>query len=172
MTREEAIEVIEQDIPCEHDTDLIEALDMAIKSLEQESCDKYITEIDHLRKYISKLETQIVEQEPCDDCVSRQATLNAIIKELCIKDENYLLQSEKTIYNVVKNMLSVTPQEPKTGHWTQTNEFFINRDGQFIYKFICSECKSLSYFRKSNKKAIGANVCPNCGAKMESEVEE
>ena len=64
MTREEAIEVIEQDIPCEHDTDLIEALDMAIKSLEQEPCDKYITEIDHLRKYISKLETQIVEQEP------------------------------------------------------------------------------------------------------------
>lgn len=60
-------------------------------------------------------------------------------------------------------------QEPKTGHWIQTNEFFINQDGQFIYKFICSECKSLSYFRKSNKKAIGANVCPNCGAKMQTE---
>ena len=57
-------------------------------------------------------------------------------------------------------------QEPKTGHWIQTNEFFINQDGQFIYKFICSECKSLSYFRKSNKKAIGANVCPNCGCRM------
>ncbi len=36
MTREEAIEVIEQDIPCEYDTDLIEALNMAIKALEQE----------------------------------------------------------------------------------------------------------------------------------------
>ena len=35
MTREEAIEVIKQDIPCEHDTDLIEALEMAIKALEQ-----------------------------------------------------------------------------------------------------------------------------------------
>ena len=35
MTREEAIEVIEQDIPCELDTDLIEALEMAIKALEQ-----------------------------------------------------------------------------------------------------------------------------------------
>lgn len=40
MTREEAIEIIKQDIPCEHDTDLIEALEMAIKALEQESCDK------------------------------------------------------------------------------------------------------------------------------------
>jgi len=36
MTREEAIEVLQQDIPCEHDTDLIEALEMAIKALEQE----------------------------------------------------------------------------------------------------------------------------------------
>ena len=33
MTREEAIEIIKQDIPCEHDTDLIEALEMAIKAL-------------------------------------------------------------------------------------------------------------------------------------------
>lgn len=40
------------------------ALDMTIKALEQEPCDKYIKEIDHLRKYISKLETQIIEQEP------------------------------------------------------------------------------------------------------------
>lgn len=36
---------------------------LAFKALEQEPCEKYIEEIDHLRKYISKLETQIVEQE-------------------------------------------------------------------------------------------------------------
>lgn len=35
MTNEEAIEVIKQDIPCEHDTDLIEALDVAIKAIQQ-----------------------------------------------------------------------------------------------------------------------------------------
>ena len=35
MTREEAIEVIEQDIPCEHDRDLIEALEMAISALSE-----------------------------------------------------------------------------------------------------------------------------------------
>lgn len=76
----------------------------------------------------------------------------------------------KQIINSVKNGIpaykAMSSVEPKTGRWIQTNEFFINQDGQFIYKFICSECKSLSYFRKSNKKAIGANVCPNCGAKM------
>lgn len=31
---------------------------------ERDSVDKYIKEIDHLRKYISKLGTQIIEQEP------------------------------------------------------------------------------------------------------------
>ena len=36
MTREETVEIIKQDIPCEHDTDLIEALEMAIKVLEVE----------------------------------------------------------------------------------------------------------------------------------------
>ena len=40
MTREESIEIIKQDIPCEHDTDLIEALEMAAKALEQEPCEK------------------------------------------------------------------------------------------------------------------------------------
>ena len=41
-----------------------EEQEMAIQALKQEPCDKYIKEIDHLRKYICKLETQIVEQEP------------------------------------------------------------------------------------------------------------
>lgn len=36
MTREEAIEVISQDIPCEYDIDLIEALNMAINALHRE----------------------------------------------------------------------------------------------------------------------------------------
>lgn len=36
MNREEAIEVLSQDLPCEHDTDLIEALKIAISALEQE----------------------------------------------------------------------------------------------------------------------------------------
>ena len=36
MTREEAIEVLQQDIPCEYDRDLIEALDIAISALSAE----------------------------------------------------------------------------------------------------------------------------------------
>lgn len=41
------------------------------REVDQEPCDKYIKEIDHLRKYIYKLETQIVEQEPILDKVKQ-----------------------------------------------------------------------------------------------------
>lgn len=66
MTKEEAIEIIEcGEISNRWGKDGREVEKMAIKALKQKSCeDKYLKEIDHLRKYISKLETQIVEQEP------------------------------------------------------------------------------------------------------------
>ena len=96
-----------------------------------------------------------LEQIQCDDCISREAAI-------------YVASGFCHPSNVAKELAKLPPvtPKPKTGKWIQTNEFFINRDGQFIYKFICSECKSLSYFRKSNKKAIGAIVCPNCEARM------
>ena len=96
--------------------------------------------------------------QTCEDAVSRQA-----IKEKKIYSEERHEYIVPIAY--IDWLPSVTPTRPK-GKWMQTNDFIINLDGQFIYKFICSECKSLSYFRTSNKKAIGANVCPNCGADM------
>ena len=86
-----------------------------------------------------------------------------------ISEEEYTkLRDGRIAVTTMRNiLLDSTPL--KTGHWVKTNQFSINQDGQFIYTFICSECNSLTYFRKSNKKAIGANVCPNCGADMRGE---
>lgn len=108
------------------------------------------------------------EQEPCEDAISRDHFDTRVRSALTMtwgELTDDFTDGVCTVLELLKTEPSVNPQ-PKIGHWVQTNEFFINQDGQFIYKFICSECKSLSYFRKSNKKAIGANVCPNCGAKM------
>jgi hypothetical protein len=44
------------------------------------------------------------------DCIDRQATLDAIIKRLGIRNESYLLPAEKTLYLQIKDMPSVTPQ--------------------------------------------------------------
>jgi len=104
-----------------------------------------------------------VNPKPCEDAISRQAAISTI-REMEEWHTGDAFNADRVLKHL-RDLPTVTPQ-PKTGHWIQTNEFFINQDGQFIYKFICSECKSLSYFRKSNKKAIGANVCPNCRCRM------
>ena len=100
------------------------------------------------------------EYNQSDDCVSRQATLDAIIKKLCIKDESYLLQSEKVIYNVVKNMSPVTPTR-KVGKW------IYNRD---IQNWECSECsetpKTLGYVGTSAFMTEHFKFCNHCGAVM------
>ena len=48
MTIEEAIEVLAQDLPCETDEDLSEAMTMAIKALEQQACEDAISRKDML----------------------------------------------------------------------------------------------------------------------------
>lgn len=92
-----------------------------------------------------------LEQQPSDDCVSRQATLNAIIKELCIKDESYLLQSEKVIYNVVKNMSPVTPTR---------------RKGKWIEVLGGCKCPFCDMAFSGLKGWCSDNFCPECGADM------
>ena len=47
------------------------------------------------------------------NCIDRQATLDAIIKRLGIKNETYLLEAERVIYQQILAMPSVTPQEPR-----------------------------------------------------------
>lgn len=140
-------------------TDLVNG----VPSVTQQPCeDKYLREIDHLRKYISKLETQIVDQEPCDkcvystsegcqydditetippfdDCISRQAVLDAIN----IDWHEDLSQLEDAIK-------ALPPVEPKTGHWINC--------GSFVE---CSECGEEQYGIDT-----GRFYCQNCGAKM------
>lgn len=60
-----------------------------------------------------------LEQQPTsEDCISRQETLDAIIKELGIRNESYLLECERPIYNAVKDMPPVIP----TQRWIPCSE--------------------------------------------------
>ncbi len=49
------------------------------------------------------------EQEPCEDCISRQAVLDEISKSV-----DHSLYAYKSLMECVKTLPSVTPQEPKT----------------------------------------------------------
>ena len=97
---------------------------------------------------------EALNQEPCEDAVSRQA----IIDEM----EKRHAEGDCITKGFVKNLPSVTPQ-PKTGHWI---EEFVDTEGEV--RFTCSCCGKYQLF--------GTDFCYNCGAKMvepqESEVEE
>ena len=87
----------------------------------------------------------IEEQETCDDAINREDTLKTMIEQLGIRNEDYLIPAEATLYKVVKNMPPVTPQ-PKMGHW--------GKDG---------ECPFCGYLRQWDDD----NFCGHCGAKMQ-----
>lgn len=76
---------------------------------------------------------------------------------------NSITNSEgKNLEEIVSEMPSVNPQEPKTGHWKRISIDLYVQHATAYYK--CSEC---------GEKVIGKhNYCPNCGARMESEVSD
>lgn len=118
MTREEALKIwlpviktgVESMWECN------EALDMAIKAL---------------------------EQQPCDDAISREALLELVA--------DYDLSMGQVVKGI-HALPSVQPKQ-KTGHWIF--------DEILDKHYYCSECKSMGvdYW----------DYCPNCGAKMEGD---
>ena len=137
MTIPEAIEVLAQDLPCETDEDLVEAMAMAIKAL---------------------------EQQPCEDCISRQATVERLCKVANFMNEKReglgspYIMAALFIQDNKDEFPPVTPKE-KTGHWE-----YVQYDGNpNIGNLHCSECDRIA--------GLEYKYCPNCGARMQ-EVEE
>lgn len=130
MTIEEAIFILANIDRRVCDDELSEALDMAIQAL---------------------------NQEPCDDCISRQAVLEYIEgneADLWHKSENELVCQD------IKELLPVIPTR-KTGRWIKGNSY--GDQYNYYQSYVCSCCKC------ECGDVHGWKYCPNCGAKMESE---
>lgn len=92
--------------------------------------------------------------------------LNDLINDF---GDNYELYS--TLFDSVDEMEAVDAEEPpKTGRWTLDTT-------QFLPEYVCTNCNSRFPLVASEGKTYGAlscknmTYCPNCGVKMESEVE-
>ena len=145
MTREEAKNIVEQQ--------LSELLSNPLVTLDE----KYVE--------AEKMAIKALEKEPCDDAISRSATLDAIIKRLGIKNETYLLESERVIYQQILAMPPVTPQ-PKMGQWIMSD------DG--LYRPICNNCGAhpwKGYIPTVEEATEAFKYCPHCGYAMQG-VEE
>jgi hypothetical protein len=131
MTNEEAIKSLKK-LKSFHNGSYGTAIDLAIKAL---------------------------EQQPCEDCISRQAVLDIInFEDEWLHDANSHNADTKIAFSGlesrVKELPSVTPQ-PNTGHWIDVEGL----DSALWHN--CSECGETEFY--------ATDYCPNCGAKMEVE---
>lgn len=92
-----------------------------------------------------KLAIKALEQEPCEDAISRQSMLDYL----------KYLYGEMPEEEFVKTLPSVTPARKK-GKWVVLKDEYGD-----ICEAICSCCGDNGNHRW--------NYCPNCGAEMESE---
>ena len=107
-----------------------------------------------------------LEQEPCDDVVSRQAVLDELNKWEW--QELYLpIHFKENIIDVVP---SVRPQEQtKEEHldvFEVVNTPWIFLDNCANSGYYCSKCKKKLVKDGWSETVKKINFCPNCGAKM------
>lgn len=100
-----------------------------------------------------------LEQEPCEDCISREA-----VEKITWEESSYIdpINALTEVREKVRALPPVTPQ-PKVGRWIAE----INDYGE-VMGWHCDKCYEDSGFTTTCKW----DFCPNCGAKMEVEENE
>jgi predicted RNA-binding Zn-ribbon protein involved in translation (DUF1610 family) len=99
---------------------------------------------------------RLLEREPCEDCVSRQAALNeSYAYGYGLEPEGYCVD--------VEDILALPPVTParKKGEW-------IKRNNDYFDWYECSECGygSDGEMRYSREYDVRTNYCPKCGTQM------
>lgn len=107
---------------------------------------------------ISKSIFKVIGQEHCDDCISRQAVINAIANTCFWLSADNWEELTKCI-----NSISPTTPQPKIGHWILSDGYWrcSNCKGKALLKFDNFGIRTPEYIH------VESNYCPNCGAKME-----
>ena len=120
-----------------------------LEGIKEEYIEGYGYERHPLPEYYA-IETAIkaLEQEPCEDTISRQAVFKIQAKYAEYIGATKFWQMSDDI----KALPPVNPQEPKTGHWIPSH----------IPESILDECSECGF----SCGAFTFNYCPNCGAKM------
>ena len=138
----------------------------------EEAIQKYILPAVHHHwneKVCNKIE-QILKQEPCEDCISREALERELNAQYAVK-----AISAETIIDILNHLPSVQPTRPH-GEW------ILKQRGPYV-DIVCSKCgyagvKEYAYNYTVNEvekdgdyKNITASMCfcENCGADMRGE---
>lgn len=127
----------------------------------------------------AKMAIKALEQQTCEDAVSRQAAIDAAINGADDWDGGYSPTREEYIKKAIKALPPINPQ-PNTGHWEKMVEVYDLQQNRMLVPYGYDDAKFgntpvyvCDCGCKSNKNS---RFCPDCGAKMiesqESEVQE
>ena len=99
-------------------------------------------------------------QEPCEDAIDRAEAMTEIMMFAgnVKSDEEDIYIKVSDAVQLLRELPSVNPQEPKTGRW------IINEDEENTVHGHCSVCGWKAHYYEDD--IIGMPYCPNCGAKM------
>ena len=143
MTREEAKEILSRPFNMKNvPQDILEAHRIAIQALEHP-------------------EKNVVAVVPCGDCISRAEVLKLMQDNWHTHNGDWAMQESM---DDIRALPSITPQEPKTGHWIDKQHLLSMCSAE------CSECKKrASGYIVDNGFSLEYkfyDYCPNCGADM------
>lgn len=200
MTREEAIIYLKSadvTVGQEIKTKTAEALEMAIKTLEQEPTTKndlaqeryqdlieyfggedivlkdrkeFKAWLERVKWHVKRADELARELEQIKGTTKENLGVDAVSRdEVCryvaefVNHEFSTREEEELIDNIItgiEHLPSVTPQEPRKGHWIESMP-----GGAEEWCYKCSECNFWKYKKTINLSKF--NFCPNCGVKME-----
>ena len=112
---------------------------------------------------LSNMIDELLEQQPCEDCISRTEALSRIDAERKHLLDLNMDGAEHIIVHharrIIEDMPSVTPTRPH-GEWN-----YVQYDGnKNIGNWHCSNCRQICIAMHSMDDAF--DFCPNCGADM------
>ena len=130
-----------------------------------------------------------IEQEPCEDAISRAAAIDAVKKNtfrLTFAEEQncegHVAWSANAVYSdVMEGALLELPSaqpERKTGRWIPVDSYtafggdeatWLAHGNPIAYHY-CSECKNHAYALEDGEDLL-SDFCPNCGSPMLKEGE-
>ena len=122
---------------------------------------------------LSNMIDELLEQQPCDDCISRKETIEWLKKVTVTDGITFKTGFEQIIYDI-EQMPSVTPSYNSVKTELKSCDNCISRpkgtwdilsDDDGIYG-ICSVCQQDADFVHYG---VAFDFCPNCGADMRGE---